>query len=73
MGGSGHTERLTNSPATAFRIGGLCEKRVTLLVTLRVRSLVPGIAGAWQPPSSSRPGPSGTGPDRLDADGEERR
>jgi hypothetical protein len=21
MGGSGHTERLTNSPATAFRIG----------------------------------------------------
>ena len=23
MGGSGHTERLTNSPATAFRIGDL--------------------------------------------------
>ena len=23
MGGSGHTERLTNSPATAFRVGDL--------------------------------------------------
>src|SRR5207302_228936 len=53
--------------------GGLCEKRVTLLVTLRVRCLISGIAWAWQPPSSSRPGPSGTGSGRLDAVGEERR
>jgi len=59
--------------ATEHKVGGLCEKRVTLLVTLRVRCLVSGIAGAWQPPSSPRPGPSGTGPGRLDADGEERR
>jgi hypothetical protein len=37
--------------------GGLCEKRVTLLVTSRVRCLVSGdSAWVWQPPSSSRPG-----------------
>jgi hypothetical protein len=56
------------------RFGGLCEKRVTLLVTLRVRCLVSGDS-AWAEAVVIviAPRSSGTGSGRLDADGEERR
>ena len=55
-------------------IGGLCEKRVTLLVTLRVRCLVSGDS-AWAEAIAIviAPRSSGTRSGRLDADGEERR
>src|SRR6185312_15808169 len=53
-------------------IGGLCEKSVTLLVTLRVRCLVSGDS-AWAEAVAivMAPRPSGTGSGRLDADGED--
>ena len=54
--------------------GGLCEKRVTFLVTLLVRCLISGDS-AWAEAVAivTAPRSSGTGPGRLDADGEERR
>jgi hypothetical protein len=64
----------TTGSVKAPGIGGLCEKRVTLLVTLRVRCLVSGdSARAEAVAIVIAPRSSGTGSGRLDADGEERR
>jgi hypothetical protein len=64
----------TGGSTGEHRVGGLCEKRVTLLVTLRVRCLVFGDS-AWAEAVAIviAPRSSGTGSGRLDADGEERR